>query len=227
MKISDGVMINRSPHTTPLLINVRTIYAVHFTLDGSSDITSHRTQVIIYKHCHLNQQIVHHFSHNLIPTIVKYAHSFHSWCALQLGHQQLELTTTTMTSFSVTILENPRRHYRLFYREVVAAYGAACTTVHQHGLLGYILSDAQWAQLPGNSVANANPDLPNDILPRPIVTIPATPAAAASALTIKVWERRLVDNALVTNDLLKLKTQLLASVQPADLVTLHDPFLDY
>ena len=70
-----------------VLINVRTIYAVHTTLDGSSDITSHRTQVIIYKHCHLNQQIVNHFSHNLIPTIVKYAHSFHSWCALQLGHQ--------------------------------------------------------------------------------------------------------------------------------------------
>ena len=68
-----------------MLINVRTIYAVHTTLDGSSDITAHRTQFIIYKHCHLNQQIVNHFSHNLIPTIVKYAHSFHSLCALQLG----------------------------------------------------------------------------------------------------------------------------------------------
>ena len=129
-----------------------------------------------------------------------------------------------MTSFPATILENPRQQYRFFYRAVVAAYGAACTTVHQHGLLGYIVSDAQWAQLPGNSVPNANPDLPNEILPRPNVTIPATPPAAASALTIKVWERRLADNVLVTDNLRTLKAQLLASVQPADLVILHDPF---
>ena len=192
-------------------------------LDATSIYTHIALNHHLYKHCHLNQQIVNHFSHNLIPTIVKYAHSFHSWCALQLGHQQLELTTTTTTSFPASILENPRQQYRYFYRAVVAAYGAACTTVHQHGLLGYIVSDAQWTQLPGNSVPNANPDLPNEILPRPNVTIPATPPATASALTIKVWERRLADNVLVTDNLRTLKAQLLASVQPADLVILHDP----
>ena len=129
-----------------------------------------------------------------------------------------------MASFPVTILENPRQQFRLFYRAVVAAYGAACTTINQHGLLGYVVNDTQWSQLPGNSVPNIDPNLPNDILPRPIVTIPATPPAAASALTIKIWERRLADNVLVTDNLRTLKSQLLASVQPADLVTLHDPF---
>ena len=91
-------------------------------------------------------------------------------------------------------------------------------------MLGYIVSDAQWAQLPGNSIPNANPDLPNEILPRANVTIPATPPATASALTIKVWEGRLADNVLVTDNLRTLKAQLLASVQSADLVILHDPF---
>ena len=46
-----------------------------------------------------------------------------------------------MATFPVTILENPRHQLRLFNRAAIAAYGAACTTVHQHGLLGYIVND--------------------------------------------------------------------------------------
>lgn len=129
-----------------------------------------------------------------------------------------------MASFPVTLLDQPRQQFRLFYRAAIAAYGAACTTVYDHGLLGFIVNDTQWAQLPGNVVPNANPDLPDEILPRPTITIPATPAANASALTIKVWERRLADNVLVTDNLRSLKAQLIASVQPADIIILHDPF---
>lgn len=80
------------------------------------------------------------------------------------------------------------------------------------------------ATFPGNVVPNADPDLPNQIAPRPTITTPATPAANATALTIKVWERRLADNILVTDNLRSLKAQLIASVQPADIVLLHDPF---
>ena len=96
----------------------------------------------------------------------------------------------------------------------------------QHGLVGYIVNDNQWALLPDNNVLNEDPDNPNEILPRPSITVPATSGAAASALTIKVWERRLADNILVTDTLRQLKAQLIASIQPADLVTLHDPFFD-
>lgn len=129
-----------------------------------------------------------------------------------------------MATFPVTLLDDPRQQFRLFYRAALAAYGAACTTIYQHGLLGYIVTDNQWELLPGNSAPNANPALPNDILPRPTITIPPTPAATASALTIKIWERKLADNVLVTDNLRTLKTNLIASIQPADLVTLHDPF---
>ena len=129
-----------------------------------------------------------------------------------------------MATFPVTILDNPRQQFRLFYRSAVAAYGAACTTVYQHGLLGYIVNNTQWELLPGNNVIDPDPDVANVILPRPSVIIPPIPAAAASALTIKVWERKLADNVLVTDNLRTLKAQLIASIQPADLVILHDPF---
>ena len=89
-----------------------------------------------------------------------------------------------MATFPVTLLDNPRQQFRLFYRAAPAAYGAACITIYQHGLLGYIVTDNQWELLPGNSAPNADPALPNDILPRPTITIPPTPAVTASALTI-------------------------------------------
>ena len=61
-------------------------------------------------------------------------------------------------------------------------------------------------------------------MPRPTIILPVTPAANATALTIKVWEKRLAENVLVTDSLRSLKAQLIASVQPADIVILHDPF---
>ena len=79
-----------------------------------------------------------------------------------------------MATFPVTLLDNPRQQFRLFYRAAVAAYGAACTTIYPHGLLGYIVTDNQWELLPGNSVPNAELALPNAILPRPTIVIPAT-----------------------------------------------------
>ena len=98
-----------------------------------------------------------------------------------------------MATFPVTLMDQPRQNFWFFYRAAVAAYGAACTTVHQHGLLGFILNDIQWEQLPNNIVPNADPDLPNVVLPRPTIILPATPPANATALTIKVWERRLAE----------------------------------
>ena len=104
-----------------------------------------------------------------------------------------------MSTFPVTLLENPRQNFRLFYRAVVAAYGAECPTVYTHGLLGFIVSDTQWAQLPGNLVQPDDDALPPALLPHPIIVIPPTPATNASSLTIKVWERRLADNLLSTD----------------------------
>ena len=129
-----------------------------------------------------------------------------------------------MSTFPVTLLENPRQNFRHFYRAVVATDGAECPTVYTHGLLGFIVSDTQWAQLPGNLVQPEDDALLPALLPRPTIVIPPTPAINASPLTIKVWERRLADNLLTTDNLRTLKSLLLASIPPADLVVLHDPF---
>lgn len=128
-----------------------------------------------------------------------------------------------MATLPVTLLDNPRQQFRHFYRAAVAAYGAECPTIYTHGLLGFIVSDSQWAQLPGNLVPNEDVAVPPAILPRPVIVIPPTPAAAASALTIKVWERKLADNLLTTDNLRRLKELLISSISPADLVALHDP----
>ena len=61
------------------------------------------------------------------------------------------------------------------------------------------------------------------VLPRPTIIVPPTPAINASSLTIKVWERKLADNLMCTDNLRRLKCLLLASIAPADLVVLHDP----
>ena len=128
-----------------------------------------------------------------------------------------------MSTFPVTLLENPRQNFRQFHRAVVAAYGAECPTIYTHGLLGFIVSDTQWAQLPGNLVQPDDNELPPILLPRPIIVVPLTPAVNASSLTIKVWERKLADNLLSTDNLRRLKQSPLASITPADLVVLHDP----
>ena len=88
-----------------------------------------------------------------------------------------------MSTFQVTLLENPRQNFRQFHRAVVAAYGAECPTIYTHGLLGFIVSDTQWAELPGNLVQPDDNELPPILPPRPIIVVPLTPAVNASSLT--------------------------------------------
>ena len=128
-----------------------------------------------------------------------------------------------MATFPVTLLDNSRHQFHLFNRAAVAAYGAEGPTIYTQGLLGFIVSDPQWAQLPGYLVPNDDVALPPALLPRPVVVIPPTPAATASSPTIKVWERKLADNLLTTDNLHRLKALLIASISSADLVALHDP----
>ena len=128
-----------------------------------------------------------------------------------------------MATFPVTLLDNPREQFRLFNRAAVAAYGTECPTIYTHGLLGFIVRDPQWAQLPGNLVPKDDVALPPALLPRPVVVIPPTPATTASSLTIKVCERTLADNLLTTDNSRRLKALLIASISPVDLVALHDP----
>ena len=91
-------------------------------------------------------------THNLTPTLVKHLNSFHFWYAIKSASSTVGITSFVMSSFPVTLLENPRQNSRHFHRAVIAAYGAEGPNIYTHGLLGFIFSDAQWAQLPGNLV---------------------------------------------------------------------------
>ena len=154
---------------------------------------------------------------------MKQVHSFQSWYANQSALSTVGINFLWQATFPVTLLDNPRQQFRHFNRAFVAAYSAECPTIYTHGLLGFIVSDPQWAQLPGNLVPNDDVALPAALLPRPVVVMPPTPATTASSLTIKVWERKLADNLLTTDNLCRLKAILLASISSADLVALHDP----
>ena len=86
-----------------------------------------------------------------------------------------------MDTFTPNILNDPRQNFFSFQRVVIASYGGACQGIMRHGLLGFIVTDAQWADLDGNSTPNADPLLPQIVQPRPTLTLPPQPAANASA----------------------------------------------
>ena len=128
-----------------------------------------------------------------------------------------------MDTFIPNILHDPRQNFFSFQRVVIASYGGACQGIQRHGLLGFIVTDAQWAASDGNLMPNADPELPPVLQPRPTLALPNQPAANASALTIKIWERRCNDIHTMSEQLRELKIKLIASISRDDLTALHDP----
>ena len=128
-----------------------------------------------------------------------------------------------MDTFIPNILNDPRQNFFSFQRVVIASYGGACQGIRRHGLLGFIVTDAQWAALDGNSVPNADPELPPVVQPRPTLALPNQPTATASALTIEIWERKCNAIHTMSEQLRELKIKLIASISREDLTALHDP----
>jgi hypothetical protein len=128
-----------------------------------------------------------------------------------------------MDTFIPNILQDPRQNFFSFQRVVIASYGGACQGILRHGLLGFIVTDVQWAALDGNSEPNEDPALPQIIQLRPTLILPAQPAGNASALTIKIWERKCNDIHTMSEQLRALKMKLIASISRDDLKALHDP----
>ena len=128
-----------------------------------------------------------------------------------------------MDTFTPNILNDPRQNFFSFQRVVIASYGGVCQGILRHGLLGFIVTDAQWADLDGNSTPNADPLLPSIVQPRPTLMLPPQPAANASALTIKIWERKCNDIHTMSEQLRALKIKLIASINRDDLTSLYDP----
>ena len=62
----------------------------------------------------------------------------------------------TTAVFKNSLLSDPRIVFRKFYLEVIGYASSLCTEITgPTGLLAWLLTPAQWAAIPGNSVLNA------------------------------------------------------------------------
>lgn len=87
---------------------------------------------------------------------------------------------------------NARQNFLSWRSSTIEAYGQACVIYYRHGLLGFLLSDTAWANLPGNSITTEQEgDLPAVITIAQRPTLPEfTPlAAAATAAQQSAWDR--------------------------------------
>ena len=129
-------------------------------------------------------------------------------------------------SATITLHSNARQNFLGWRSSLVEAYGQSCNVYNRHGLLGFLLSDAAWALLPGNTTtADAVDDLPAVITIAARPTLPEfTPlAAAATAVQQSAWNRntKILKYIRENYDLLKLR--LITSVSADDIAILRNP----
>lgn len=92
----------------------------------------------------------------------------------------------------INLHSHARQNFLEWRSSIIEAYGQSCNIYYRHGLLGYLLTDADWALLPGNTVTEE----PVDNLPAVVIiaarpTLPEfTPlAAAATTAQQSAWDR--------------------------------------
>ena len=97
-------------------------------------------------------------------------------------------------------------------------------------MLGFVLSDSAWAQLPGNTVTTEQPDdLPS------IVTIAAKPIlaefiplpTAATTAQQSAWDRNAKINKIIREMYDALKLRLITSVAVDDIAILRNPTIAF
>ena len=129
-------------------------------------------------------------------------------------------------SATINLHSNARQNFLGWRSSLVEAYGQSCNVYNRHGLLGFLLSDAAWALLPGNTTtAEPVDDLPAviTIAARPILPEFTPLAAAATAAQQSAWDRntKILKYTRENYDLLKLR--LITSVSADDIAILRNP----
>ena len=111
-----------------------------------------------------------------------------------------------------------------FLRAINTAFGSRCQEhLGINGLLGFCVSDAQWATLPG--VTEADPiNIGNFIIAeRPTITFTPPPELGAVAAILKQYEISFRRNAAISEGLRILKNSIITSLPEADKDELSDP----
>ena len=120
----------------------------------------------------------------------------------------------------------PRRDLQSFLRHLHTAFGSRCQEhLGENGLLGFCVTDDQWATLPGV----ATPDVDNVgqfiIAHRPAVIFIPPPDLGATAAVLKQYEISFRRNAAISEALRQLKTSIIAAVPDSIIDELSDPTL--
>jgi len=125
-------------------------------------------------------------------------------------------------AFETSIKENPRLNYHKFRREVISYVSSQCCEITgQTGCLGFVLTPAQWAAIPGHSVINAA----GNLVVTPIfdiVTLIPVPLGNAPAATVKLYEIARNDRLAVIKAIQVIKTRFIHSAPTSDLSQMGD-----
>ena len=119
-----------------------------------------------------------------------------------------------------------RKELQGFLRSVNTAFESRCQEhLGENGLLGFCVTDTQWADLPGVAIPDINNAGNFIIAKRPTVIFTQPPELGAVAATLKQYEIAFRRNAAITEALRLLKNSIIESLPEADINELSDPTL--
>ena len=132
---------------------------------------------------------------------------------------------TSVESFVPDLKKNPRLAYRKFRNRVFFETRSSCNEITEnYGLLYFLLPLADWLALPGNSGAAADGTIIN-IAGYDIDSIIEAPDAAATSVTVKLYEISISDRKSVYRTLAQLTQKFINSFAPDDISELsHDVY---
>ena len=120
-----------------------------------------------------------------------------------------------------------RKDLQSFLRAVNTAFGCRCQEhLGQNGLLGFCVTDDQWAVLPGVTAPDAEHPGNFIVANRPTVEFMQPPQLGAAAAVLKQYEISFRRNSAISEALRNLKNTIIASIQDADINELSDPTME-
>ena len=117
-----------------------------------------------------------------------------------------------------------RKDLQGFLRSVNTAFGCRCQEhLGENGLLGFCVTDEQWAALPGVTTPDA--DNPGNFIVanRPTVVFAQPPEHGALAATLKQYQIAFRRNSAISEALRMLQNSIIASLPDTDIDELSDP----
>lgn len=123
------------------------------------------------------------------------------------------------------IKANTRQSMQSFLRATNTAFGSRCQEhLGTNGLLGFCVSEAQWAMLPGNAINDPENEGEIIIANRPTIVFTPPPELNAAAAILKQYEITFRRNSAISEALRVLKNAIIISLPDADRNELSDPF---